>query len=74
MLSLTEALETGRLDEFVAQEEARGLGPVNRTDFAADVAALVRAPQSGDQTSRSACDDGSSGTRTRRGSGPRTFR
>jgi len=30
MLTLTEALRTGRLAEFAAQEEKRGVGPVER--------------------------------------------
>ena len=28
MLSLSKALETGRLREFIAQEQARGIGPI----------------------------------------------
>jgi hypothetical protein len=33
MLSLAEALKTGRLQEFIAQEEARGVGLINRAAF-----------------------------------------
>ncbi len=70
MLTLSEAVRNGRLDEFIAQEQARGVGPVDRDAFDALAAALVKAPQSKDRTSRSASGDGSSGKKTRRGSGP----
>jgi len=33
-LSLTEAIKSGRLDEFVAQEEARGVGPADSKELA----------------------------------------
>jgi hypothetical protein len=54
MLTLVEAVKAGRLQEFIAQEEARGVGPVSRADFDKLAEALVKAPQSEDQTSRSA--------------------
>ena len=68
MLSLSEAIRTGRLKEFVAQEEAR-VGPIERAEFDAAVAALIKAPQSEGRTSRSSSGDGSTGKRTRRGNG-----
>lgn len=74
MLTLTEALAEGRLPDFIAQEEARGIGPIDRAELDVGIAALVKGPQSEDQTSRSACDDGSTGKRTRPGSGPCTSR
>jgi hypothetical protein len=64
MLSLSEAVKMGRLDEFIAQEEARGIGPIDRADFDATLAKLVKAPRSKNQTSRSASHDGSSETGT----------
>lgn len=70
MLTLAEAIKDGRLQEFIAQEEARGVGPIDRADFDALAAALVKAPQSEDRTSRSASGDSSNGKKTRRGSGP----
>jgi hypothetical protein len=70
MLTLSEAVKSGKLQEFIEQEEARGVGPIDRAAFDALAAALVKAPQSEDQTSRSASGDGSSGRKTRRGSGP----
>lgn len=69
-ISLSEAVKSGRLREFAAQEEARGVGPIDRAKFDRMTAALIKAPQSEDQTSRPASSDGSSGKKTRRGSGP----
>ncbi len=68
-LSLSSATRDGRLPEFIAQEEARGIGPINRAELDRDIAALIKAPQSKDQTSRSASGDGSTGKRTRQGIG-----
>jgi hypothetical protein len=64
MISLSQAVRDGRLAEFIAQEEARGIGPIDRADFDAAVAALVKAPRSKGRTSRSSSGDGSSGTET----------
>lgn len=73
-LSLAEAQRLGRLDEFIAQEEARGIGPIERADFDAALAKVVKEPRSKSRTSRSASRDGSSGTETRQGSDPYTSR
>lgn len=51
-ISLAEALATGRLEDFVAQAEAEGVGPVNHIQFEALVG-RVTAPQPEDRTSRS---------------------
>ena len=51
-LTLSEALATDRLDEFVEQAEAEGIGPADRAQFEALVG-RVTAPQPEDQTSRS---------------------
>jgi hypothetical protein len=67
MLTLAEAIRERRLADFVAQEEARGVGPIDRDAFDALAAALVKAPQSEGRTSHSSSGDGSSGTKTRRG-------
>jgi hypothetical protein len=69
-ITLREALASGRLSEFAAQEEARGVGPVDHAELDALTATLIKAPQSEDQTSRSLSGDGSTGKRTRQGSGP----
>ena len=74
MLTLLEATKSGRLDEFIAQEEARGIGPIDRADFIAAVAAVIKAPQSKGRTSRSSSRGGSNGTETPRGSDPYTSR
>jgi len=33
VLTLTEVKKTGRLDEFIAQEEARGIGGASKASF-----------------------------------------
>lgn len=65
MLTLVNALREGRLDEFIAQEEARGVGPADKANLDHALEALIRQPQSEDRTSRSASPDGSTGKRTR---------
>jgi hypothetical protein len=74
MINLRDALASNRLSDFIAQEEARGIGPIERAELDAGIAALVKGLQSEDRTSRSACDDGSTGKRTRPGSEPCTSR
>jgi hypothetical protein len=64
-LTLSNALKSGRLDDFIAQEEARGIGPIGRAELNLYIAALVKSQQSKDQTSRSPRRDGSTGKRTR---------
>lgn len=70
MLTLSEALKAGRLQDFIGQEEARGIGPIGRAELEAAIAALIKAPQSENQTSRSSFGGGSTGKRTRQGSDP----
>lgn len=65
MLTLADALREGRLDEFIAQEEARGVGAADKADLDRALEALIKQPQSEDRTSRSASPDGSTGKRTR---------
>jgi hypothetical protein len=65
-LSLSEAIESGRLSDFIVQEEARGIGPIDHAEFDGAVAKVIRAPQSEDRTSRSADGGNSSGKKTRR--------
>lgn len=59
-LTLSEALASGRLDDFVAQAEADGIGPADGVQFEAMVG-RVTAPQPEDQTSRSRGSGGSRG-------------
>ena len=60
-LTLMGALRAGKLDDFIAQEEARGIGPVSEADFDALAAKVIRTSQSADQTSHSLPADGSRG-------------
>lgn len=62
MLTLSEALKTGRLAEFTTQEEARGVGPVDRKKLDASIKAVItKPPRSAGRTSRSASRDGLNG-------------
>jgi hypothetical protein len=65
MLNLKTAIETDRLKEFIAQEEARGIGASDWAEIDRALARAIKAPQSADQTSRSSSGDSSSGKRTR---------
>jgi hypothetical protein len=54
MPTLSEALKTGRLHEFVAQEKARGVGPVKGKELDEAIKRLATPPlKSKDRTSRS---------------------
>lgn len=64
-LSLAEAQASGRLEEFISQEEARGIGPANLVELGEALSRLIKSEKSADRTSRSASSDGSSGTKTR---------
>jgi hypothetical protein len=68
-LPLAKALETNRISEFVAQEEARGIGPIDRADFDGAVERVIKAQRSEGRTSRSASGGNSSGKKTRRDTG-----
>lgn len=65
MISLAEATVQGRLSEFIAQEEARGVGPAPKVELDAALSRLIKGEKSEDRTSRSASSDGSTGKRTR---------
>ena len=60
-ITLAEAQRTGRLQDFIAQEEARGVGPVSEAEFDLTTSAVIKTPQSDDQTSGSLPRDGSRG-------------
>lgn len=60
-LTLRDAIRDDRLSEFIAQEEARGVGPTDLQKFADALETTIKQPQSEDQTSRSASRDGSRG-------------
>ena len=61
MLTLANAIKTGRLREFIEQEEARGVTPASLREFENLAADLIKdTPQKG-QTSRSPARGGPSG-------------
>lgn len=53
MLSLKDAVKSGKLEAFVKQEESRGVAPVDKSLFDLTLSDLIKQPQSKDQTSRS---------------------
>ena len=57
-LTLAESLKTKRLQEFIAQEEALGVGPIDPQNFEAAVKKIITQPQSKGRTSRSASRGG----------------
>jgi hypothetical protein len=61
MLTLAEARKSGRLAEFIAQEEERGVAPVPGSAFDRALKLLIKQPRSEDRTSRSASRGGSRG-------------
>jgi len=67
-LTLSEALKNGRLQDFVAQEEGRGIGLSDQRKFLSMIRKEVLSPrdeQLEDRTLRSPSADGSTGKRTR---------
>jgi hypothetical protein len=62
MLTLSRAIKDGRLAEFIAQEQQRGVGPADRKELDAAIERLAKQPRSAGQTSRSSSGDDSSGT------------
>ena len=60
-LTLKKALESNRLEEFIAQEEDRGVRAAKRADLEAALRVIARQPRSEDRTSRSPSRDGSTG-------------
>ena len=67
MLTLSEAIKTWRLQDFIDQEEARGVGPVDRAELDNALSKVIKAPRSKDQTSHSPSRDGSTETRIQPG-------
>jgi hypothetical protein len=66
MLTLSQAIKADRLKEFIAQEEARGVGPAKSRDVAEAIRVLATTPtQSGDRTLHPTSRGGSIGKRTR---------
>lgn len=62
MLTLSEAIKSGKIKEFVAQEEERGIAPADLQKLDAIIKeATARPLQPKGRTSRSSSRDGSSG-------------
>lgn len=59
-ISLADALASDRLEDFIRQSEADGVGPADRGQFEA-LLGLVTEPQQAGQTSRSPGSDCSRG-------------
>ena len=60
MLTLTDALKSGKLAEFIAQEEKRGVGSVSKRKLNAAIKKLATIPaKAAGRTLRSASRDGS---------------
>jgi len=74
LLSLSDAVRLGRMAEFIAQEELRGIGPIDRAEFNRAASRIIKAPLPEDRTSHSASNDGSNETETRQGSSPYAVR
>ncbi len=60
MLTLREAIKSGRLSDFIKQEENRGIGPADKAAFDHLAERVIKTPLPEDQTSRSPSLDGSS--------------
>jgi len=43
LITLADAVKTGRLQQFIAQEEARGVAPIDRAELNHVVATLIKA-------------------------------
>ena len=69
-ITLYKALMSKRIPEFIEQEEARGIGPIDRAAFDGAITGIIKEPRLEDRTSRSASAGNSSGKRTHRDSGP----
>lgn len=68
MLTLSEAQKSGRLEEFIAQQKAEGIGPIDRSEFDALLSKVIKAQRPKDRTLHSASGENSSGKKTRPGS------
>ena len=58
-LSLKKALKTSRLEDFMTQEELRGIGPVDARELMNTIEATIKPKRSKDRTSRSPSRGGS---------------
>ena len=58
-LTLSVAIKTGRLEEFIRQQEAAGVGPADERTFFKVARRVIKHAKSEDRTSRSASGGGS---------------
>jgi len=58
MLSLRKAVESGQLQEFIAQEEARSVSSIYEAEFEETASIVIKTPLQDDQTSGSPHPDG----------------
>ena len=65
MISLVEAIKTGRLSEFIFEQETNAVEKVSKRQFEAVVKQAVTARPPQDQTSGSRVPGNSSGKKTR---------
>jgi len=64
-LTLSDALKDRRLEDFIKQQEAAGIGPADEAEVLAAIDTVAKSLTPEDQTSRSPSGDGSSGKKTR---------
>lgn len=57
-LTLQEALQSRRLDEFIAQAERENVGPISEAEFDGTASIVIKTPPQDDQTSGSPRRDG----------------
>lgn len=60
-LTLSKAIKTNRLEDFIAQEEARGVSPADLAEVNTLIREMITTKPQEDQTSHSPERDGSSG-------------
>ncbi len=60
-LSLKSALRYGKLEEFIRQAEAGGIGPIDEAAFFGAASKIIKHEKQSDQTSHSASRGGSTG-------------
>lgn len=65
MLTLSKALKEKRLQEFIDEREAAGVGPISEKEFNSVASTVIKSGQSEDQTSRSVSPGDSTGKQTR---------
>lgn len=61
MLTLSEAIKTRKIQEFIAQQEAAGMPAADAKEFEKSLETVIKGTPQEDQTSHSQPRDGSSG-------------